>query len=346
MIRYRKDRSSETLRPVIDEDVRWNALQTQLDGARRRRRLALAAGAVSALALLGGGIWAASDRDREPALDLEATDPAGLAPNGTSDEQESTPTQATTGPASATQVEIVATDWSPGSVHPGPVRTVRIHTTIIDDGRGPRLCIGGVESSLPPQCDGPLLTGLDQAGWGESQGDAHWGDRELVVDWPLRTDEMVVISQGPPNAAIRVDPPLPTECANLGPQWRSSSDIGAYAQRLGPENGGVWMAEGGILVLQVLGDLEAHRGALQTESQDACVVPTERSRGLLLTVQASLGPLVRDPTSGAISTTPNGSGGKVDVGVYVADERTVNSILALVEDPDSIRLITTATAVN
>jgi len=35
--------------------------------------------------------------------------------------------------------------------------------TVLDDGDGPELCLGGVAESLPPQCGGPKVVGWDWA---------------------------------------------------------------------------------------------------------------------------------------------------------------------------------------
>jgi hypothetical protein len=60
----------------------------------------------------------------------------------------------------------------------GPV-TTGYPATVLDDGTGPELCLGGVLDSLPPQCDGPRLIGWDweqQAGRYESRSGVRWGE--------------------------------------------------------------------------------------------------------------------------------------------------------------------------
>jgi hypothetical protein len=49
----------------------------------------------------------------------------------------------------------------------GPVTTTYA-VTVLDDGDGAELCLGGVAESLPPQCGGPKLLGWD---WSEHEGD-------------------------------------------------------------------------------------------------------------------------------------------------------------------------------
>ena len=57
--------------------------------------------------------------------------------------------------------------------------TTGFPVTVIDDGDGAELCLGGVAESLPPQCSGPRLLGWsweDQAGRFEEAGGTRWGD--------------------------------------------------------------------------------------------------------------------------------------------------------------------------
>ncbi|EON22853.1 hypothetical protein CF8_3216 [Nocardioides sp. CF8] len=66
----------------------------------------------------------------------------------------------------------------------GPVTTWR--TTVLDDGDGPELCLGGVAESLPPQCSGPPVldwTWADHAGAYEEADGVRWGEFTLVGDW-------------------------------------------------------------------------------------------------------------------------------------------------------------------
>lgn len=58
----------------------------------------------------------------------------------------------------------------------GEVQTATL-ATVLDDGDGPQLCLGGVAESMPPQCDGLPMEGWD---WAEQQmhesaGGTRWG---------------------------------------------------------------------------------------------------------------------------------------------------------------------------
>lgn len=54
--------------------------------------------------------------------------------------------------------------------------TTRHPVTVIDDGSGPELCLGGVAESLPPQCSGPKVAGWTWAGEFAESGGVRWGD--------------------------------------------------------------------------------------------------------------------------------------------------------------------------
>lgn len=70
----------------------------------------------------------------------------------------------------------------PAPGHPtepsGPVDT-KHPVTVIDDGSGAELCLGGVAESYPPQCSGPKLAGWDWSEWTgkfEEASGTRWGE--------------------------------------------------------------------------------------------------------------------------------------------------------------------------
>jgi hypothetical protein len=68
------------------------------------------------------------------------------------------------------------------SVADGELQT-RDAITVLDDGDGPELCLGGVALSLPPQCGGPALPTWDwedHAGDFEDVGGVRWGEFHVV----------------------------------------------------------------------------------------------------------------------------------------------------------------------
>ena len=68
---------------------------------------------------------------------------------------------------------------------PAAAGAVEATATVLDDGDGPELCLGGVADSLPPQCDGPPVEGWD---WDvhpehESVDGVKWGEFRVVGEW-------------------------------------------------------------------------------------------------------------------------------------------------------------------
>lgn len=88
----------------------------------------------------------------------------------------------------------------------GPVTTSGL-ATVLDDGDGPELCLGGVMESLPPQCGGPKLLGWAWAAQGahfEEAGGTRWGAFVVTgeFDGKAMTVESVV-----PEAEYDAPPP-------------------------------------------------------------------------------------------------------------------------------------------
>ena len=217
---------------------------------------------------------------------------------------------------------------------------VEFTTTVIDSGEGPTLCLGGVMESLPPQCSGPIAVGLDMDGWSQEANGVRWGEQTVTVTWPPLVDLVEVISQSDP---VRWDveyPPgrLPEECHGIG-AMAGAGPINELASSLGDQNGGIYLANDGTIVLQVVGDPTPHREAL-AELGGACVIEVSRSEAEQRAVQDMIIPRLADvPGVGMTYSVSSGPGGRVEIHVPVADVATARAVAALVEDPTTIRLV-------
>jgi hypothetical protein len=231
-----------------------------------------------------------------------------------------TPTRLDELPERATQVEFVV--------------------TVIDSGDGPELCVGGVATSLPPQCSGPVAAGLDMEGWSQEMNGVRWGERSVVVTWPPIDLIVNVVSDSPVIAWEVVFPPdeLPAECRDV----ETAAGVGVineYARSLGVRNGGLYLASDGTLVLQVVDDPAPHRAAL-AEFGGACVVEVARNEAEQRSIQDALGQLLADlPELAGNYAIGTGAGGRVVVHVPVADRETARAIAGLVDDPAAIRIV-------
>jgi hypothetical protein len=78
---------------------------------------------------------------------------------------------------------------------------------------GPQLCLGGVDDSYPPQCEGTELVGWDWAGVDdeESSGGTTWGDYHVVGAWD---GERFTVTEppGPPQYVDSPDPGFVQAC--------------------------------------------------------------------------------------------------------------------------------------
>ena len=97
--------------------------------------------------------------------------------------------------------------------------------TVLDDGRGPQLCLGGVAESYPPQCSGVPLAGW---AWGAVEGEESaagttWGDFHVVGTYDGET--FTVTEAGPP---------VPDDGS-----WGTVRDLTSLC----PEPSGGWVAE-------------------------------------------------------------------------------------------------------
>ena len=112
----------------------------------------------------------------------------------------------------------------PSAIPPadGPVRGVG---TVLDDGTGPELCLGGVASSYPPQCDGVPVTAWDWSSLGgrfEHADGVRWGSFTVTgtfdgttltvteppteAEWPERVYDFGTRCPEPSNGWRALDP--------------------------------------------------------------------------------------------------------------------------------------------
>lgn len=106
------------------------------------------------------------------------------------------------------------------------LRTVGL-ATVLDDGDGAELCLGGVAESYPPQCGGPRLIGWAWEGFEESFEEANgvrWGlfAVEGHYDADANTFDVTTISDMPLESRPVPQTDFSTPCAEPDGGWRVS----------------------------------------------------------------------------------------------------------------------------
>lgn len=268
-------------------------------------------------------------------------------------------------------VEVVAS--SSVVEHPEVASQVEFSGMLIDSGDGFVICVGGVQLSLPPQCGGFVVLGLENSGWAEEVNGVAFGERTVVVSWPPQGNEVELLSEREIEERVFDDSdsfPLPAICEGLDWQqtvdievlstWADqnsdvaalayfSRDLGELEDALEQELGqpltedDLFNTESelvnqlGIGVLQVVeGEAERARAELVEGGQVACIEEVEFSMDELLAAQDKLSDL-----EGEVFITGSGAGtvdNRLSVSVAVADRETIKTIAALFEDPSILRI--------
>lgn len=111
---------------------------------------------------------------------------------------------------------------------PEPSELIARATVLEDSGHGPQLCLGGVATSLPPQCGGPDITNWDweAVGGSEEVRGTRWGDYVVVgtyVDGRFTLTRPAVPGQeydGPMPVTPEEDDPFTTPCPAPEGGWK------------------------------------------------------------------------------------------------------------------------------
>ncbi len=279
---------------------------------------------------------------------------AGDDPTTTSTATSSTATSSTTADTSEPEpggVELRTYDVDGATVRvysaledlPERATVVRFTGTLIDSGNGLELCLGGVAESLPPQCSGPVVVGLDPAGWTETQSGITWGERTVVVEWPPRDDNTLTLVSDA--EATRPEPfdefdfsTPPPDCAGI----ENSADaevLSRFADANQDRTGTLWVVDNGrIAVLPVvsehLDDVRAELAARIGADEELCLIPVRYSAAELRAAQERLHDSAEvGPPTWVLGSGSGGVTNAVTVSVAVADRQTVEAITALYDDP-------------
>lgn len=106
----------------------------------------------------------------------------------------------------------------------GELLTTRHVVTVLDDGDGPELCLGGVMESYPPQCGGPELLDFDwPEGSYEEESGVRWGEYVVRGHYDAAAETFEVREVGGPDeapASAGEDQALGTICEEPDDGWQ------------------------------------------------------------------------------------------------------------------------------
>src|SRR5687768_7049789 len=94
-------------------------------------------------------------------------------------------------------------------------------TTVLEDADGPRLCMGVILDSLPPQCEGVPVRGWSwRSVHGEdSQAGVTWGEFHVIGFYDGSSFDL--IEAGPPRPNVEGDPGFEPPCPEPEGGWTS-----------------------------------------------------------------------------------------------------------------------------
>lgn len=215
---------------------------------------------------------------------------------------------------------------------------VRFTSTLIDSGEGLELCLGGVQDSLPPQCSGPVVEGLDPSGWTETVADVTWGERTVTVEWPAEDGRLTLVNDEPAQSWVSIEDErptgLPADCEDIA-NFVDRDTVSFYAAD-NPDRtaGGRSVNNGAVVVLAVVEEhLEDVRAELTTTDAEPCLESVKYSQVELSAAQDRLrieGLYL--PDGPVLSSGSGNSLNRLTIDVAVADRQTIDMITEVFDD--------------
>ena len=315
------------------------------------RRL-LAAFAVVALTACSDGATSLRARSGDPSAESATPSaPATATPDAVVTATVAPPASASPSASPSAAPEPAETTRPPARRDPD--QKYAVTALVLENAKhGPELCVGGVATSLPPQCGGVPVTPFswDDVDGEESQGGTTWGDARFVGTFDGRVLHLTE-PPGPPEpqrgAPDSLDERFPTKCAEPAGGWvvdsrkTGSDDLDAataYANGR-PDVAAVWLSypDGGpagsddydshektVLNLAFTGDLDEHRRAVRAVwGGGLCVTELPRTRASLSRAQDELTAARKEAAAAGVYLYGSGVDeirNRVQASVLIADE--------------------------
>jgi hypothetical protein len=164
-------------------------------------------------------------------------------------------------------------------------RRLVANAMVLDDGSGPKLCLGGVMESYPPQCSGPPIDGWTWPDQGtEKRSGVTWGSFFVVGTYDrtrFAAEEVIDEKTAAASFPREPEPDFRSPCPEPPGGWRApdpdrstaedQEKVFAMAQRL-PGYAGAWLDDRGsrsndprttVVNVQVTGDVDAAEAKLR-----------------------------------------------------------------------------------
>lgn len=250
-------------------------------------------------------------------------------------------------PTTTTTTTTATTTTTPGEERP-PQRYTASATVLESRDHGPQLCLGGVATSLPPQCGGPDIVGWD---WSlvddeESASGTTWGTYSVVGTWD-GSSLTLTEPPGPPVHQEGSGMDFSTPCDPPPGGWAVTDESKATQEGLDSAlsyaNGqadfaGAWLDQSInpaaqqepvdheamndptklVLNLRFTGNLQAHESAVRSVwGGPLCITEARHRLDELRSIQQQL-----QGELDALSSSVNEVTGVVEVTVIVAEEDT------------------------
>lgn len=324
---------------------------------RRRHGLVAAAAATSLLiASCGGDDSAQPTNEPDAGSDVESTPPADADPGATpvAPTSDADPPSTSTSDPAADPSEfrefvvdgVAVQSRSALDQLPSQATEIEFGGTLIDEGAGPMMCLGGVLDSYPPQCAGPVVEGLELGDWAETANDVTFGERTVRVTWPPADGRVTLIADRgfePPTQPARPTLELPADCEDID-VFVGREQLGSYRQAHPESTAAMYTPDGGRThVLMVSGDLEAVRADLTNGDAEPCLDHAEYSRAELEAAQDAITDTMGEAPLYVMSAGSGNAYNRVTVDVAAADTDTVARLAALVDDPAMLLVFGTTT---
>lgn len=218
-------------------------------------------------------------------------------------------------------------------------------TVLESEKHGPKLCLGFIALSNPPQCGDVALENWD---WDRVEGEKHgdgsawgagmttWGQYRLTGTYD--GDVFTVVTSAPPGPPEREpDEPIDTPCPEPAGGWapvdptRSSEkhlDRAARVAKKEPDYGDVWVDyyDGRRLILNLVftGSLERHERELrELWGGPLCLTKGDRTHAELQEIRQEVS---AHPDLDVLWSSTDGSSGTVEIGVAAIDAATLTEL--------------------